>query len=200
MTLDTDVVRHKQELRADMKMRRALLNESERARASWALCHRIASWLETRSERTIGVYLARPQEICLDLLIEELGRQGYQIAAPRVDLAREKMEFWRLESLREVEIGPWNVREPRARERIAEVPIFVVPGLAFDRAGGRLGTGGGWYDSVLNPSQVVVGAGFDCQILPRVPLENHDRTVDFVASDCRWIECAPGAPDKLNPA
>lgn len=190
MTIDTDVVREKMELRAEMKARRALFNESERARASFALCHRLALWLEGRPERTIGVYLARPQEIALDFLIEELLRQNYHVAAPRVDLANEKMSFWRLNALEELEIGPWNVRQPASRELVSDVPLILAPGLAFDRAGGRLGTGGGWYDGILQSTQTTVGVCFDCQILPRVPLESHDRAVDFVTSEARWVECA----------
>lgn len=187
MVFDIDIVREKMELRAEMKARRALLNESERARASLAMCLRVAAWLKTRPERTLGVYLARPQEISLDFLIEDLLRQGYEIAAPRVDVAREEMSFWHLESLQNLEIGPWNVREPWPKRRVTEMPLILAPGLAFDRAGGRLGTGGGWYDSTLQASQTVIGVCFDCQILPRVPLESHDKAVDFVASESRWV-------------
>ncbi len=191
LVVDIDIAREKRELRTEMKARRALFNEIERARASWAMCLRVANWLETRPERTLGVYLARPQEISLDLLIEELLRRGYEIAAPRVDVVNRKMDFWRLESLEQVEIGPWNVREPCLGEKVRDVPLILAPGLAFDRAGGRLGTGGGWYDSALQDSQVVVGTCFDCQILPRVPCEAHDRAVQFLASESRWVEtCA----------
>ncbi len=189
---DTEITRQKRELRLEMKARRGLLNEGQRARASWELCLRLASWLETRPERSVGVYLARPQEISLDLLIEELLLQGYEIAAPRVDVAGGEMAFWRLESLQATEIGPWNVRQPVARQRIENLPLILVPGLAFDGAGGRLGTGGGWYDGVLHPSQTAVGVGFDCQIVAQVPLEAHDKTVDFLASEARWLEIEKG--------
>lgn len=175
-----------------MKARRALLSESERASASRSLCHRIANWLEERTidARTIGVYLARPPEICLDVLIEELLRRGYQIAAPRVDISRQRMEFWRLESLENLEIGPWQLRQPPISQKMKELPLIVVPGLSFDSAGGRLGSGGGWYDRTLQAHQTVIGACFENQIRARVPTEAHDLRVDFVASDCRWIECS----------
>lgn len=186
----TETEFEKKQLRIEMKARRSLFNESERARASWSMCLRVASWLETRPERTLGIYLARPQEISLGLLIPELLRQGYQIAAPRVDVAAQTMSFWRLESLGSLEIGPWNVWEPPAHEKLEEVPLVIAPGLAFDRSGGRLGTGGGWYDRFLGGSQLVVGVGFDCQIVLNVPRERHDRGVDFLASESRWVECS----------
>ena len=175
-------------LRLEMKARRAAINEAQRQLASRQMCERIFSFLSARSERSIGVYLARPPEISLDILIGELLREGIEIAAPRVDLAREEMSFWRLESLEETEIGPWNVRQPPALQKMKEVPLVIVPGLAFDRFGARLGSGGGWYDRTLTASQIVIGAAFDCQIVPRVPTESHDRRVDFVASENCWIE------------
>ncbi|MBW3637932.1 MAG: 5-formyltetrahydrofolate cyclo-ligase, partial [Armatimonadetes bacterium] len=181
MTVACDeVIEQKKALRLEMKARRAMMDESARARASWSLCHRIESWLATRPERIIGVYLARPQEMCLDSLIKSLLQSGRTVAAPRVDVERGEMTFWRLENLEEVEIGPWNVRQPLANQKIEEVPLILAPGLAFDRAGGRLGTGGGWYDRVLRDAQTVVGVGFDCQIVPRVPVEAHDYPVQFV--------------------
>ncbi len=183
-----EVIEQKKALRLEMKARRAMMDESARARASWSLCHRIECWLATRPERIIGVYLARPQEICLNILIKSLLQSGRTVAAPRVNVERGEMTFWRLENLENVEIGPWNVRQPLANQKIEEVPLILVPGLAFDRAGGRLGTGGGWYDRVLGDAQTVVGVGFDCQIVPRVPVEAHDYPMQFVASDARWVE------------
>lgn len=193
MVARDEIVGQKKALRGEMKARRAVMNESARARASWLLRQRLESWLETRSERTIGVYLARPQEICLDNLIVSLLRNGYVVAAPRLDFQRAEMAFWRLENLEDVEIGTWNVREPVAHHQVEDVPLILVPGLAFDRCGGRLGTGGGWYDRTLKGAEIVVGVGFDCQIVPRVPLEAHDRRVQFVASETRWVEVEEAA-------
>ena len=188
MAAHHEIGEQKAALRREMKARRSMMNEVARVCASWSLCQRLASWLETRSERTIGAYLARPQEICLDILIVSLLRSGYTLAAPRVDTKSGEMTFWRLESLENVEIGTWNVREPLPHQQIQSPPLIFAPGLAFDRAGGRLGTGGGWYDRVLGRAQTVVGVGFDCQIVPHVPLEAHDKKMHFVASETRWVE------------
>ncbi|HEX9995691.1 MAG TPA: 5-formyltetrahydrofolate cyclo-ligase [Abditibacterium sp.] len=182
MTVNDDVLVQKQMMRDEMKAQRSAMNEAERARAAWSLCHRLANFLEQRTERTIGVYLARPYEISLDNLIGGLLRDGYEVAAPRVDLATGQMSFWRLENLEDVEVGPWNVREPFPVHPIKELPLVLVPGLAFDRVGGRLGTGGGWYDRTLGEVPVKVGVGFDSQIVARVPVQDHDIPMDFLAS------------------
>jgi 5-formyltetrahydrofolate cyclo-ligase len=185
-----DIIQQKQALRHEMKARRALMNESERARAAWSLSHHLSDWLEANAPASIGVYLARPYEISLDLVIEKLLREGVTVAAPRVDVGRGIMTFWRLESLDNVENGPWSVRQPPATQHleIEELPLLLVPGLAFGLDGGRLGTGGGWYDRVLPRAQTTIGVGFDCQIIPQVPLEDHDCRVNFVASEARWLE------------
>ena len=187
MTDRSDVFEQKRRMREEMSARRNAMNEAERARAAWSMCHRISSFLEARDERTIGVYLSRPFEISLDNLIANLLQAGYEIAAPRVDLSRGEMTFWRLESLESVEIGPYHVREPISTQPIENLPLILVPGLAFDRAGGRLGTGGGWYDRVLGEIPLKIGVGFDCQIAPRVPLEPHDVAMNFFASEARFL-------------
>ncbi|PQV64126.1 5-formyltetrahydrofolate cyclo-ligase [Abditibacterium utsteinense] len=183
-----DVEAQKKALRLEMKARRDAPSEIERERASRSMCGRISRFLSTRSERTIGVYLARPAEISLDVLIGELLRKNYEIAAPRVDMERGEMSFWRLETLDAVEIGPWHVREPLVSQKIKEIPILLVPGLAFDAAGARLGMGGGWYDRTMQATQTAIGVCFDCQLIARVPLEMHDRRVHFLATESRWIE------------
>ncbi|RYG54439.1 5-formyltetrahydrofolate cyclo-ligase [bacterium] len=180
-----------------MKGRRALLNESERARAAWTLGNHLLRFLERRPERTIGVYLSRPHEISLDPTISALLHGGYTVAAPRVDLERGIMSFWRLSSLEDVERGPWNVREPRMEQPVEDIPLIMAPGLAFDPNGGRLGMGGGWYDRYLTQARCVVGVTFDCEIIAEVPLEEHDVKVDFVASESRFIDVnGPDSPYK----
>ncbi len=188
-----DISNQKQALRLEMKARRATTGETERALASRQICERIFHFLSARRERTIGVYLvgvylARPPEICLDILIEKLLREGVEVAAPRVDLARGEMSFWRLQSLDDVEIGPWKVRQPPASQKMKQIPVLIAPGLAFDCAGARLGSGGGWYDRTIEANQIVIGAAFDFQIVECVPTESHDKRVNFVASETRFVE------------
>lgn len=183
-----DVVARKHALRQEMKARRAGLNETQRARAAWALCQRLLCFLESRPERTIGVYLSRPFEISLDPMISALLHGGYNLAAPRVDVEKNEMSFWRLRHLNDVELGPWHVREPHKHECIEELPLLIVPGLAFDPQGGRLGMGGGWYDRYMKQARCAIGVAFDCQIVPEVPLETHDVHVDGVVSERCWID------------
>lgn len=178
-------------LRLDMKAARSQFNESERARAAIAVCHAMWSWLVACEDDRIGVYLARPFELSLDPLIEALLESGMQVGAPRVDLDSQTMGFFRLRSLEEVRLGPWSVRQPEGNEEFSP-SIVLVPCLALDAQGHRLGTGGGWYDRFLSSgsSVVAVGVAFDFQIMTSVPFEAHDHPMQHVWSEKRRIHCS----------
>ena len=77
----------------------------------------------------------------------------------------------------------------------AEIDLVLVPGLAFDAAGGRLGRGGGFYDrflATLGPAAARVGVAFDAQILPEVPTDGLDARMSCVVTDARVMPAAPG--------
>jgi 5-formyltetrahydrofolate cyclo-ligase len=101
---------------------------------------------------------------------------GDQLQAARVvDLAKDLTPGWR------------GVREPVRREPVAVtiLDVVVAPSVGFDRAGRRLGYGGGHFDRLLarlRPGAVVVGVAFDEQMVDKVPTEAHDRTVDLVVT------------------
>ena len=69
---------------------------------------------------------------------------------------------------------------------------MVVPGLAFDPRGARLGYGGGWYDRVLGEVPVSIGVCYDCQLIAHVPCEAHDQRVGFVVTETQTLK-APAA-------
>lgn len=184
-----DIAHQKAQLRTEMKARRAQLDERARSHAACLLCDSLGRWLASRAETRIALYLSRPFEIGLDALALELLGAGKTVCAPRVDLARNRMEFWRLPNLEACERGPWSVREPPALEMVRP-QIVLVPGLAFDKSGHRLGTGGGWYDRVLSEIPTKIGVVFDRQIVAHVPTEAHDVRMNWVASEAGLVECS----------
>ncbi len=175
------ILDQKAQLRRDIKAARTTPCEIERARAALLLCDALWPFLLKRGDRRIGVYLARCFELSLDPLIEILLEADVEVSAPRLDLACQTMKFFRLKSLRDVRVGPWNVREPCSSEA-ASPSLVLVPGLAFDTKGRRLGAGGGWYDRTLTSDVTAVGIGFDFQIVRVVPVESHDRSMNWVFS------------------
>jgi 5-formyltetrahydrofolate cyclo-ligase len=150
----------------------------------------------------VAVYLANGDEADIDAVAEALTRRGVLVAAPRGSLPRGAA-FYSLLSLHGgLHIGAFGVREPLEYEggvacEATDVQIILTPGLAFDRTGGRLGFGGGWYDRVLHAAHqvhdvrsapVAIGVCFDCQIVEKVPREEHDQRVSVVVTETQTID------------
>ena len=175
-----------------MKTHRANLSATQRARASQIVCEILADWLQNRAETRIAIYLATPLELDLDALAAELIRRDKIVCAPRPNAATSTMNFVRLLDLNAVTRGAWGVRAPIADE-IVRPEIVLVPGLAFDWRGCRLGMGGGWYDRVLSEIPVNVGVCFGGQIVGEVPVESHDVRMDWMASELGLVKCGETA-------
>lgn len=172
----------KSRLRREMKAARAKVSDEERTRASLALSQRLWPFLQEQRVSSLGVYLATRHEISLDPLIERLLETGGEVSAPRVDTEKNAMAFFRLLSHQSVRSGPWGLREPASDDET--VPSLVlVPGVAFDGYGHRLGMGAGYYDRTLRPDIMTVGVCYDWQIVPAVPVESHDLPMKWVFSE-----------------
>lgn len=110
-----------------------------------------------------------------------------------------QLELFHLESVDELEAGKFGILEPRnslrqvVRKRVshAELSLIVVPGVAFDAAGGRLGHGMGYYDRCLEQATAAlfVAVAFDCQMVTSVPTETHDIPMDFVVTESAVHRC-----------
>jgi 5-formyltetrahydrofolate cyclo-ligase len=151
------------------------------AAASAALCHRLAAWPALQEARTALTYLAFRSEPDLSLLFDLL--PGVCWAAPRVEG-------------KELVIHPYDpARLVRHRfgmlEPAADLPVInpthldvvLVPGVAFDRRGGRLGFGGGYYDRFLPTTPALrVGTAFDECLADELPCTAHDQRVDWIAT------------------
>ncbi len=105
-----------------------------------------------------------------------------------------ELQLFHLEGMPELEIGTYGILEPRQDLRsiavkqvaVAELDLIVVPGVAFDPHGGRLGHGKGYYDKLLQHARrttAFVGLAFDCQIVPRLPMLDHDVVMDRVITE-----------------
>lgn len=105
-----------------------------------------------------------------------------------------ELELFPLESVEELEQGMYGILEPRPELRdrpdkqvsVADLDLILVPGVAFDRRGGRLGHGKGYYDKLLEnakPETPLVALAFECQLFPEVPMQEHDIYMDHVVTE-----------------
>lgn len=182
----------KQEMRARMLARRRLVGAQEQVAASAAVCARVLEWLAERPDGVVLSYLAYGREIDLEALHRELWRQGRRLAVPKTaGLAPGEMvavEYAAGARLAKVALG---VREPEGAQEVRpeEIGVVIAPGVAFDRAGNRLGHGMGYYDRYLAGLKdvAVVGVAYDWQVVEAVPVAEFDRAMDKVLTDKREI-------------
>jgi len=156
----------KREIRRAMHGRRAALGAAEIARASARACARLLALPDFAAARHVVVYDAMPGELDPAAVAERARALGKSIYYPRP--TAEAPGFAGLDA-------------------VAGDVLFVVPGLAFDERGARLGRGGGWYDRALAAwhDGVRVGFGFDFQLVPLLPEAPWDVRMHLVVTDER---------------
>ncbi len=105
-----------------------------------------------------------------------------------------ELELFYLESMDELELGMYKILEPRVDLRevtaknvaIEELDFVMVPGVGFDRNGGRTGHGKGYYDKLLEnarPDTPLVALGFECQLFDEIPMQDHDIYMDAIVTE-----------------
>lgn len=164
---------------------RRRLTADERREAAAAVVERLLGIDEVRRARTVLLYAAMRDEVDLTALVGPLRGRGARTLFPRV--RGERLELVAASDLLTLQLGHRGVREP-AGPAIdpGVVDVALVPGTAFDPHGGRLGLGGGHYDRLLPElaeNALRVGVCFACQVVPRVPREEHDEVVDLVVTE-----------------
>lgn len=151
-------------------------------RRSDALCQKVLQSEAYRTARTIYGYLPFNQEVRTLPLLQQAIADGKQIALPKC--YGSEMRFVLMEDLKFVRPSSLGAPEPVADTPLADdsSALVLVPGLAFDAAGHRMGYGGGYYDRFLTeePNHPTIALCFDFQMLPHLETEAHDISVDTV--------------------
>lgn len=175
----------KASLRRATRLARDELSELERASASSGAVARLRQLPELRRARVVAVYASHGSELDLAELIAWMRERGVTTALPRV--TGDQLALVTTTDSTPLALGFRGIREPAGRPiHLSTVDVVILPGLAFDPVGGRLGRGGGHYDrllAALPTSTVRIGVCFACQLVPRVPREAHDAPVDVVVTE-----------------
>lgn len=148
---------------------------------------RLLGLAEVRSARTVFLYSAIGSEVPTDRASRALAAGGAVLAYPRV--RGTELELFGVGDSSELRPGYRGIREPPADAlpvELAEVDLFVVPGMAFDRRGNRLGRGGGHYDRLLQaagPRARRIGLCYAERVLERIPVAPWDRSVQCIVTE-----------------
>jgi len=186
--------------RALSEARRSLTppERRERSRRIAGLCRGIAGF---SSAEVVCSYVDFREEVETAEFIAELLLEGRRVVVPVHEHGTaQPLVFAEIHALSEMVRNHFGILQPpRTAARLvptAAIPLFLVPGLAFDPAGRRLGYGLGCYDRAFAdaaPGALKVGLAFELQILESVPADPHDVPMDFVVTEDRVIRAAAGA-------
>lgn len=188
----TELKRAKRAVRAEVLARRDALDPVERAEMGERIVTRLLDLPELRAARALMAFWSFGSEVPMDPLIARLVEAGVTVALPRIVDGHLEPRTWRPgEPVTETHFG---AREPEAGRVLdpPELDVVATPGVAFDRAGGRVGYGGGFYDRFLPlTSALRVAVAFGVQVVDApVPAAPFDLPVDAIVTETETIRCA----------
>ena len=173
---------NKQELRRAIRQQKRSMTEAEIEEKSRRLGELFAATEAYRQAETIYGYMPYNQEVRTTKALEQALKDGKILALPKV--CGDRMDFIVVTDLSQVEEGYCGIPEPIHDGPLAtdETALVLMPGLAFDREGHRMGYGGGFYDKFLEqePNHPTLALCYEFQMMPHLDVEAHDIPVDEV--------------------
>ena len=172
----------KQEIRAQVRAKKRAMTEAEIVAASQQLGERFRASEAYKNAASIYFYLPYNQEVRTEPMIVAALAEGKRIAVPKC--YSDEMKFLWIESMEGIEPGYCNIPEPVFDEPVADdtTALVLMPGLAFDPQGHRIGYGGGFYDKFLEaePNHPTVALCYGFQMFDHLEVDAHDIPVDTV--------------------
>ncbi|HWG89931.1 MAG TPA: 5-formyltetrahydrofolate cyclo-ligase [Candidatus Thermoplasmatota archaeon] len=176
-------------LRKEALARRRAIPERDRRAHGAAIARHVLELPDYVEAGTVAAYVSIGSEVPTEHLLAQILRDGKALAVPVTDPARTEIELHLLTELAHLVPGAHDIPEPALAHRKpldpASVDLLLVPGVAFDLQGHRLGYGKGYYDRLLRraPRALKVGLAFETQVVPRIPFEDHDVQLDLLVTE-----------------
>lgn len=180
------------ELRLRIKRLRQEASMLQVAEMSARIGELVLAMPEYRAAKRVFCYYSLPMEVQTGGLIREMLREGKEVYLP-VTGKDKTIKAVRLRNPDALRRGAFGVMEPEGNEEIApsELDLILTPGLAFDRAGGRIGYGAGCFDRFLPDCRgTIAGLALEMQMVDRAPVEPHDVFMHRVVTEKGVIHCA----------
>lgn len=189
----------KLELRRECKKFLAGMSEVEKRLRSAAACTRLIDTPGFQSAKVLLLFIPTEDEIDLGQVFDAALEHRKKVCMPRMDWPAKTMAPVHVSSRTfSSEVRMHGIREPAAGPLVPldRIDLVLVPGLAFDLRGYRLGRGGGFYDRFLAAYRkskprngAALGVCFEGQIVPEVPADAHDKAVDGLVTESRLVLC-----------
>lgn len=185
----------KNEIRNHIRQQRRNQSPSIIQRKSKAIWESLSSLQEFNRAGTIAFYvpIAREGEVDTIPMIEESLSLDKRICVPRV-AKNFGLEFFEIRSMKDLNEGNFGILEPAGGSKILPqaIDMVIVPGIAFDKSGNRVGFGKGYYDKFLSKMEdetQIIALAFDFQIIDGIPSSKNDVRVHKIITEIRIIEC-----------
>ncbi len=193
MNSEVALVEAKATLREQVRARLRRLTQADRAKASTGARAILARQRIWQRARVVLFYAPVGEELDLWPLVEEALGNGKKVSLPRFDTCSQRYMPCTISHLdKDLARGKFGIREPASHcETVAlnRLDLILVPGIAFDLHGRRLGRGKGFYDRLLADTHgQTCGVGYDQQIVPAVPVGPLDIHLNCILTPTRWIE------------
>lgn len=185
-----DFQQRKQEIREQAHAHRKAQPDKEEL--SRAICTQFAALPEYAAAKTVMFYVDVRSEVRTREYLPTALSHDKRIVVPYcVD---GELELFLLENMDELAVGMYKILEPKAELRalpekridVKDLDLIMVPGVAFDRTGARMGHGFGYYDKLLEharPDAPLVALAFECQLFPEIPTAPHDIFMDRILTE-----------------
>lgn len=195
----------KKELRNQIRQRLAAVTPPELTEQSAAACKLLCAQPEYLQADTLMIFLSMAQEVDTSQLALQAWKDRKNVLAPRVSWEQRRMLPVEIHSLTsDVRDGLLGVREPveGMPVPVSDIDLVVVPGLAFDEHGNRLGRGRGFYDRFLSHRDfraTSCALALEIQVLQSVPVDSLDMQVDMLVTESNVRRFKPRGPERQNP-
>ena len=183
------------QIRDDIANTISALSESEINEKTAAVESRLFAFANFLESKIALLYISENLELGTDSIIQKAYSYNKIVVLPAFDPENYQMTLMKVDAFgQELIPGPRGVLEPDPSKckvvPMDRIDIAILPGLAFDEKGGRIGLGTGYYDRLIPRLDITtrkVALTFEEQIIPQVPMESHDKHVDIIITDKRII-------------
>ncbi|PWR74966.1 5-formyltetrahydrofolate cyclo-ligase [Methanospirillum stamsii] len=185
----------KEAIRSELRERRWSIPEEEREKMSRKICSSLSGVI-TPCESVL-VYCAKIPEVETCWFIDNLLSQNRDVIVPIIEKETISLRLSYIKSRDVLLPGTFNVPEPIGNEIPAsakDITCAIIPMLGYDRTGGRIGYGAGYYDRFLsdNPYIKKIGIAYSAQEVPSIPVQPHDIRMDVIVTETSVIRCNGG--------
>lgn len=175
----------KKQLRQWIRERKRMVGSSQKRKQSEIITREILEHPNIKTASTILLYAALPDEVETQGLLDNLSKKGKTVLLPVV-INQEELELRQYKGPQDLHIGAYHIPEPAGVPflNLDQIDVAVIPGMAFDDYGNRLGRGKGYYDRLLEkiPQCYKIGICFDFQKFTHIPTGPYDVKMDEVIS------------------